>query len=890
LVIDQAQARKQLELLGYDKDETIFYRLLPAKYLPYKVAPSNHQGNIESLPHTQQRDKAIYVVVNGQGHKAEDISHGRALMFESDDSSLTRKQHLNIWQKLGLEPTLQVSTRHSIHNYFVFDQPVPIEQWKELQEDCNEYLNTDPSIKDAPRLMRIAGAWHTQWDKDTQTEMEPVQCQLINVTGKKYSFAQLRELIPVRAKKTKPKVKPPQPVAPVSLSFGFDGDRRISDYVDQAKKQLGSSPFEFMRVDDHGRCNCCFHDSTSGNSAWIREYPDGSGYHFNCPTCTPDGKGINSFKFWLWQKYGPGTPIPNGKDYVENAKEFCRLAGIEIPDNTANKASTMQNTSNKQSNVDDQEVDFELEANRFRLELQSLSQEHDPIKRTLKISRLIKERQLSRRDIESMLASVSNDSTRPKAVRHKIGDFIQLESGSTSTQLVPGMIGKGVNLIAGEGGAGKTTFAYDVAASVVTGEPFLGETPTQTGKVLIISSDEGRSYAQDKLINRGLGSFTDEIEIIEFWDVSQMQLLEDAISETRPVLVIVDSFNAIHSDPNFDENSAQASQSIKFLERLGSIYNTTIILTHHLNKCKDQKGLGRLRGSTAIAASCSVALILENADRGDVADTRKRLYSPKMRGGEPIDLLLTMNPHEGRFTLVNPSPGEETKPLCDQLMMFFERNAGTLFEVGELESAGITANNRKHYYTALDRMVKRGQIVKRPSKINPRSKVYGISCTENENSLHPAETPPPTSCLHDNTPQAETLDIKGFEDSLHPSLHPVYTQSTGQKVVQAQPLTQQGNGDSLHPGELYEGGGSVEGVDSNTVLATKDIGEPHTTKKREAIAGLMRNWDQSRQAIHLRLHAGFSRFDFDASIDENLSRCQSLDRLYSYLQGRGLIC
>lgn len=332
LQIDVSQARQQLELLGYSENDPVFLRELPRK--GEKGNGRNITCTIATLPTVQRPDKAIYLVVNGGGqdNKRGQIKKGRALMFESDDSNLSRDQHATLWQKLGDDkhPTFQVETRHSIHTYLVYPDPPSINDWCELQSDCNEFLDTDRKVKDAPRLMRLAGAWHTEINLETGEVLQPVQCQLINATGKQYSYQELRSIIPKRqAKKSKPVTPKPQS-RPVT---DFNG-QKPSDYVEQAKKLLGMSLYESILVDDHGRCNCPFHDSKSGNSAWIREYPDGSGYHFNCPTCTDMGnrESINTFEFWLWQKHGPNTPIPTGKDYVNTAKEFCKLAGIEIPD------------------------------------------------------------------------------------------------------------------------------------------------------------------------------------------------------------------------------------------------------------------------------------------------------------------------------------------------------------------------------------------------------------------------------------------------------------------------------------------------------------------------------------------------------------------------------
>lgn len=193
-----------------------------------------------------------------------------------------------------------------------------------------------------------------------------------------------------------------------------------------------------------------------------------------------------------------------------------------------------------------------------------------------------------------------------------------------------GIASMGVTIIAGNSGAGKTTLAVDLAGAVLMGDEFLGEVTSRQGSVLFVNCDEPHQWGQDKLINRGIaGNVPDEkAKVIQDWDVSQWIRLESTVEDMRPTLIIVDSFNGIHNDPNFDENSAQASQTAKKLERLSAKYCVPIVLIHHLGKSKDNKGVNKLRGSTAIAASVSSVLILEGEG------TQKRLYQPKIRGSE----------------------------------------------------------------------------------------------------------------------------------------------------------------------------------------------------------------------------------------------------------------
>lgn len=142
----------------------------------------------------QRQGRGAYFVINGGGHKNEDVQVGRAIFYEHDN--LDKGLQSNLWQSLGLpEPTFQVDTGgKSIHSYWVFDAPLPIAQWCTLQCDLLEYADADRSIKNPARVMRLAGAWHISHDELGNPIYN--QSRLIAVGGKTYSYEELRSLIP----------------------------------------------------------------------------------------------------------------------------------------------------------------------------------------------------------------------------------------------------------------------------------------------------------------------------------------------------------------------------------------------------------------------------------------------------------------------------------------------------------------------------------------------------------------------------------------------------------------------------------------------------------------------------------------------------------------------
>lgn len=425
---------------------------------------------------------------------------------------------------------------------------------------------------------------------------------------------------------------------------------------------------------------------------------------------------------------------------------------------------------------------------RKRLELKAIAQERDPYKFTDKLIEFCRRTGWTRRDAEQQIRLLKTSTIVPKAKRLKGKDFLALETESISW-VFPGIIpSRGVFVIGGHAGAGKTTFAYDAVGSLLLGEEFLGEKPVKTGKVLIVTGDELPCFTQDKLIDRGIPLENEDWEIILNWDVSQWNELEEAIADIRPALVVIDSFSSIHRDPSFDENSSQAKSTIYDLEALTNAYGCGCILIHHLSKSKDNQGVAKLRGSSAISAAASVVCLMESTSDG----TRK-LSFPKVRGAQTEPFLATLDGSTGRYKVVSGGDDSETKSLGDRILAFLEAHPYERFEQDEIsEALRIPSARKDSVYQALGRLFKRGLITKRPSKYGGKRKVYGV--TNPSQLSHIEGLRSVTDTFEDTHPPlpdqvsvqiAETIDLQELEitDTLTDTL--TDTKLTPQNDVQA---------------------------------------------------------------------------------------------------------
>jgi hypothetical protein len=192
--IDRNQATAHLEALGYQPGNAVYIRAFLSKEDP-RYAPNTGRKadrlNWEQIEHWQAQGYGVYIVVNGGGHKDEDVKHCRAIFCEFDDRPIEDQKEF--WRSLGLpEPSLQIQTRKSVHTYWVFDEAIEVAAWRKLQTDLLVRTGSDPALKNPSRVMRLAGSYHIK------PGCEPLRCNIIHHSSKRYSYDELRAAIPIQ--------------------------------------------------------------------------------------------------------------------------------------------------------------------------------------------------------------------------------------------------------------------------------------------------------------------------------------------------------------------------------------------------------------------------------------------------------------------------------------------------------------------------------------------------------------------------------------------------------------------------------------------------------------------------------------------------------------------
>ena len=416
------------------------------------------------------------------------------------------------------------------------------------------------------------------------------------------------------------------------------------------------------------------------------------------PDEEPIGSGLLFGKWWA-SLNGKGKPQDLHKVFIEQQKKGWQP--VEATD------------SNPANPVDPRpEID---QSDLLTLEIKTaILQERNPVKRSLEESRLCKQFGVSQSKLTNLIAYIGDAANARKAQVYSQVDFKQ-RGKQGGRWLFPGMLrrGGGTTFVVGDPGSGKTTIAYDVAYSVNTGTPFLYEPPTETGGCLFLSADESADDAQDRLYRRGHPDSVGNHLLVN-WGLKDWDLLEETVRANKPLLVVVDSFNAIQDDVSFDENSAMAASPIKRFNRLSEEHNLAVIMIHHFAKGNNANGQREGRGSTALRASCTGWFNLE----GEFGETQT-FYTVKQRGSKRIKTTIQADPESGKFFILTTDGFDElTRRIANQLESFFVENLDKSYEYEEI--CDYLGGRAKENFFAINYLVQRGVITERRSAVSDK--------------------------------------------------------------------------------------------------------------------------------------------------------------------------
>jgi predicted XRE-type DNA-binding protein len=388
----------------------------------------------------------------------------------------------------------------------------------------------------------------------------------------------------------------------------------------------------------------------------------------------------------------------------------------------------------------------------FQLDLLDVLNESDPIKKLRLRAKVSSFYRLKTNEVEQALKLLSLSNTKDKVKAWDIDELFALESSGLQW-LIPELLPKGETIIlAASPKAGKTVLAIDAAFAIATGESeFLGQ-PVQRGKVLLISSDESLNSTRNKLIKRGFRSQDKDIRVIPDWTIDDLDVLVEQLEEFRPDVVIIDSLRRITHGSIVSENSAEFADNIYTLKETIGKYGASGILIHHTNKNLDAMGVGKIRGSSAIAGAVWGTWQLEHIPRKDPNNKKKLIIDPK----DPYRILtvfardtlgqtlnLEFDYENNSWSRLDLEIRAEEQTVRQQILSVLTNNASDAGLSGReiIELLGMTPVEGRGVYTELNRMVNKQLISCKPATGDKRTNIYSLLITLEPTAKH-GDSPP----------------------------------------------------------------------------------------------------------------------------------------------------
>jgi hypothetical protein len=337
----------------------------------YDWLPKGKYYNIDEITHKD----GLTFRPNHVGHLAKTWQGSDLFFTEDDKRSLSEQIKQSEYLKsLGIPIVLRLFSGSSSYHLFIrtADTVTDSTVWRRLERKLLIVADGDLSIETLERQMRFPWAKrfkNNQWVEQSVEEINhynklPTSEKLetiLDATGlfpcglSDKQFSDYKRWINKGREGKNPLLSFPEPSKePKKKVFDsiLNGENNLIDCVNQATDRLGSDGFTVNNLEsfqgNKARCCCPFHESKSGNSAYISLH--NGVYLFYCRLCTP--KSIDSFFFNYCIDKGidpDSSNYPKGKEWAVYAKIYCDRAGITVPEHESKLEYQYKNNKKKTS-------------------------------------------------------------------------------------------------------------------------------------------------------------------------------------------------------------------------------------------------------------------------------------------------------------------------------------------------------------------------------------------------------------------------------------------------------------------------------------------------------------------------------------------------------------
>jgi RepB DNA-primase from phage plasmid len=210
----------------FDENDIVEVRLLPSGHRSWHKA-KDLPDQFARLNRLNGEGQNVYLGANPRTAEGQSSAEGVAFahcLFADFDGGATVEHASEKISAAGMpEPTALIESGHGCHAYWRFesDDEINLEEWPQLQRALIAAVDSDSSVHDLPRVMRVPGFLNLK--------SEPfVPCTLVDAdASRKYGLQMLRAILAAHLKKDESQPQPePAP---------FDGSQpeSNSDYLDK---------------------------------------------------------------------------------------------------------------------------------------------------------------------------------------------------------------------------------------------------------------------------------------------------------------------------------------------------------------------------------------------------------------------------------------------------------------------------------------------------------------------------------------------------------------------------------------------------------------------------------------------------------------------------------
>jgi AAA domain/Primase C terminal 2 (PriCT-2) len=503
---------------------------------------------------TPQQGAGVFVTINEtdfRGRRNENIICARALFVDADNEEQA-KRCVETFEKCGVVLSMAVKSGRGWHFYFC--ATIPRDQFTALQKSLIAKVGTDPAINDLPRVMRLPGTLHLK---------DPTKARLVKLFNQPNYPIQRWRLADLVASLG---LSPTNTAATQHLPGTAHASRRrtlLAENVDWEanRPQLrADSPKDSLKDGLEVNIDEIRSAVAAISPAAIATEPD---WMRLARALAWEARMFPKRKEILWEILDEASRQAPNYDEADNRRRFERYIGEAFDHDDPITTQTVYHMA-----VDNG--------------WQGWSPPLAPI------------------STQQMSWTAANTTISFTNIPHRHWLY--------GTYLIRGEI----TVVAAPGGAGKTALATGIAVELATGVELLGEKIYKASdlKALFINAEDGGAEIArrvqafclahaHKLMGQSLGRLyvaaADDARLrhltflktternVSSLDQAGFQVLEAALEQLRPDLVVLDPLVAFCGGGNMNDNAVM-SLVIRELKRLATKFDCAILVVHHTRK------------------------------------------------------------------------------------------------------------------------------------------------------------------------------------------------------------------------------------------------------------------------------------------------------------------